>query len=350
MATSSSSAAARDDVPRTFDEIQPVAVHTPKPGTLVRPVLPTDGTRITMLFRTWASELKPEDVAAVHDYVNVGLTSINFGSMCSGSDIPAIVMQHFAAFCEDFYQIDTKYRHQFSCEKDEQKRSFISEVHPDVGHLFRDVHEMCAPMAFDVKKNSDVLTPCCDVLAAGFPCQDCSALNPHASSDANRACIADGTLRTGTVYAGILDYIAKCGHADPEMVLLENVATFKNRPKPKIAGAVETKDRTSNSKTTDRLPSNLDMAAHFMRERCSRVLHAWQLSPELFGVPQMRNRIWMTSFRTSDLDGLMTDAQYHDELNKIMDLLVGFEASPIDDYLLPAECLRHGLDLLFCWA
>ena len=338
MASAACSAAAgTSDVLRGFGDVPKVAVHFPKAAAgVLRAALPSDGTRITSLFRVWASELDPVDVAAVHDYLRVGLPTMNFGSMCSGSDIPALVMQHFASFCQDFYHIEPTFRHQFACEKDDQKRAFIAEVHPDVVHLFRDVHDMCRPTAFDVKKNTDVLTPCCDVLAAGFPCQDSSALNPHSSSDANRACVAQGTLRTGSVYGAILDYIAKCGRADPDFVLLENVASLKNRPKAKPA--IDTKGN-GNFKTQDRLPSNLDMASLLMQQRCSRVLHAWQLSPELFGVPQMRNRIWMTSARTSDLDGLMTDAQYHDELDRIMDTFVGFQATGIDDYVLPAECL-----------
>ena len=104
----------------------------------------------------------------------------------------------------------------------------------DVGHLFCDVHNMCQPKAFDVKKNADVLTPCCDILVAGFPCQDCSVLNPHSSSDANRACITKGAQRTRSVYGAILEY----------------AAAFKKQPKAKSNGKAQ--DLKSNGDELDR--------------------------------------------------------------------------------------------------
>ena len=259
-----------------------------------------------------------------------GVGELNFGSMCSGSDIPALVVKAFADFCRDFWGAEPSFRHTFACEKDEHKRKFIAEVHAHVEHLFRDVREMTQATAVDVKLDKAVPTPSSSVFAAGFPCQDCSALNPNASSDQNRSCIAQGSLRTGSVFHGIVTYLEgrmRSGD-DPDVVLLENVASFKNRPNPR-------------GKAAPRPPSKLQWAAHFLKDRCGRVLHACrQLSPDLFGVPQMRNRIWMTAMRASDLKDLLTLRNYRAELNSIMDELVGFVPTPIEEYMVPDENLR----------
>ena len=314
-------------LPAPIPEVQ---VHMPKvTSDKRRAVLPAHDMRLPALFAAWAQSLTPDDVVLVNEFLRDGVGELNFGSMCSGSDIPALVVKAFADFCRDFWGAEPSFRHTFACEKDEQKRKFIAEVHAHVEHLFRDVHEMTQATAVDVKLDKAVPTPSSSVFAAGFPCQDCSALNPNASSDQNRSCIAQGSLRTGSVFHGIVTYLEgrmRSGD-DPDIVLLENVASFKNRPNPR-------------GKAAPRPPSNLQWAAHFLKDRCGRVLHAWQLSPDLFGVPQMRNRIWMTAVRASDLKDLLTLQEYHAELNSIMDELVGFVPTPIEEYMVPDENLR----------
>ena len=207
-------------LPAPIPEVQ---VHMPKvTSDKRRAVLPAHDMRLPALFAAWAQSLTPDDVVLVNEFLRDGVGELNFGSMCSGSDIPALVVKAFADFCRDFWGAEPSFRHTFACEKDEHKRKFIAEVHAHVEHLFRDVHEMTQATAVDVKLDKAVPTPSSSVFAAGFPCQDCSALNPNASSDQNRSCIAQGSLRTGSVFHGIVTYLEgrmRRGD-DPDVVLV----------------------------------------------------------------------------------------------------------------------------------
>ena len=48
----------------------------------------------------------------------------------------------------------------------------------------------------------------------------------------------------------------------------------------------------------------------------------------------------MTAVRASDLKDLLTLQEYHAELNSIIDELVGFVPTPIEEYMVPDENLR----------
>ncbi|CAE6966127.1 unnamed protein product [Symbiodinium sp. CCMP2592] len=134
-------------------------------------------------------------------------------------------------------------------------------------------------------------------MTAGFPCQDCSVLNPSSSTSSNRSCVADGTLRTGSVLQGIVHYLQSTGLVGPNFCLFENVAGLK------------TKTRNADGSTG---PSNLDHVGHLISTKTDRLLHVWELDPRMFGVPQSRKRLWMTAIPRRIFEGLLPEHEGYD--------------------------------------
>ena len=159
-----------------------------------------------------------------------------------------------------------------------------------------------------------------DIVTAGFPCQDVSKLNPHAKKASHGSCIEAGTLRTGSVFAGIAAYLKKMPTAEsPEIVLLENVANLG-----RVAQKGKAADRTSN----------LDKINEVMSAELGRTLHTWSLCPVMFGVPAKRQRLWMTAVKKSSYQDVWNEAELHKELNRSMNCLVEFKMNKVDEFLL----------------
>ena len=159
----------------------------------------------------------------------------------------------------------------------------------------------------------------CRILAAGFPCLDVSGLNPHSRTLRNRQCISQVALRTGEVFAGIVEYIKAmiCRRRPPEVIIFENVMGLKNPPKDDPNG-----------------PSNLDIVG-LMLSGLGYRLHAWHLSPRMFGVPQCRQRVWTTAIRTSNMEGVLADFLESSEiLAELMSRITGFPESKLVKYLV----------------
>eukprot|EP00959_Pyramimonas_sp_CCMP1952_P297884 6231339-Pyramimonas_sp.AAC.1 len=119
-------------------------------------------------------------------------------------------------------------------------------------------------------------------MAGGWPCTDASPSNIDASSERNRLCVAEGTLRTGSVFAGIVNWSAKSaeqGHLD--FTLGENA--------PASASPLRQDGEVSG-------PGNLSAACAIFSQRADMVTFAFSLNPQLFGCPQSRDRLWFPSF------------------------------------------------------
>jgi site-specific DNA-cytosine methylase len=179
-------------------------------------------------------------------------------SLCAGSDAPMLVV----------HQVQTHFGwkavHAFSVEKNVRKRAFIKMM---FGHrmrsLYHDVLELDKGEAWDDIAGRLTAIPAANIVIGGFPCTDISSLNPRAKDAQNRRTIADGSLRTGTCFASIVQYAAKSGSS---LMILENVLTLASRSSP---GGL----------------SNLDAAI----ERATAAgfaSHAFELTPLLFGTPQ----------------------------------------------------------------
>ena len=283
--------------------------------------LPVGPGRLHKLFDGWLTKLVPSEVSGLKGYL-VGQWSQpgwpHFGSICSGTDIPAAVCEQWRSwagdFAGDFERLDMRFEHKFSCELDPKKRGFIRSVHPGVGHIFGDVMDLSGQEAWCFKTGGLTPVPACEVVAAGFPCTDVSHLNPHSRTQANRSCVGHSSMRTGGVFGGILDYL-RSQDTKPTVLLLENVMGLSAPPK-------------------EGGPSNLDIVG-LQLAGLGYHLHAWYLTPKMFGVPQCRQRVWMTAIRTDLVQDLVHNlSEVNDILAELMSRITGWPQSDLNDYLV----------------
>ena len=130
------------------------------------------------------------------------------------------------------------------------------------------------------------------------------------------SCVLQGSLRTGSVFHGIVDYFREHG-AKLDALGLENVATIHLPPRNKQRDVVG--------------PSNLDCVSYIMREELGKIVVSFDLCPTMFGVPQTRRRIWMTAVSANFP---CQDRVIYEMMEDIMDRIVGIEMSPVQEYLL----------------
>jgi hypothetical protein len=99
--------------------------------------------------------------------------------------------------------------------------------------------------------------------------------------------VPQGSLRTGSVFEGITDYVTAHSE-DMEWLTLENVAALAYPPVDK-----QTKEPTG--------PSNLDCAVYQLENVNLMFSHTWLLWPMMFGVPAGRLRLYNSSMRQKKL-------------------------------------------------
>ena len=154
-------------------------------------------------------------------------------------------------------------------------------------------------------------------LFAGFPCTDVSGLNRSRRAAANMACVAGASLRTGSVFQGILDFLQSPQGAEVDLVLLENVRSLDDR-----------------HETDGGVTSNLIAAVQKLNDADVTVV-TFELDPRLLGTPQMRSRLWMVAMPRRVLRRLgATEAAARRYLTDCMARLVGSQLVPLDEYLL----------------
>ena len=90
----------------------------------------------------WSDKLTGEEVCHLKDYLvkQSGRTKAiteptDFGSMCSGADIPAAVCEQWWSWAGQLTGHDFEYKRRFSSELDAKKRAFINVMRPNVGHI-----------------------------------------------------------------------------------------------------------------------------------------------------------------------------------------------------------------------
>jgi len=142
---------------------------------------------------------------------------------------------------------------------------FASEIDPKLRAIYK--ANFGKEPAGDIKKVDAKDVPSHDLLCAGFPCQPFSKAGDQMGwEDAVR----------GTVFFNIVEILK---HHQPKFIILENVAHFVRHDK---------------GNTYAKVKQSLESLGY-------KVKHA-QLSPHRFGVPQIRERMYMVG-QLGDLDG-----------------------------------------------
>jgi DNA (cytosine-5)-methyltransferase 1 len=137
---------------------------------------------------------------------------------------------------------------------------FASEILPHLRELY--LENFGVRPAGDIREVDATQVPWHDLLCAGFPCQPFSKAGEQMGWE--------DTAR-GTVFWNIMEIVQR---KRPRMVLLENVAHFI---------------RHDDGNTYKKVKAALESAGYGVDFR--------QFSPHQFGVPQIRERIYMVAFR-----------------------------------------------------
>ena len=215
--------------------------------------------------------------------------------------------------------------HVYACEICPEKRRWILEMFPG-SLVFQDALELEQDTA---KNDAGEYVPVprrWRVKIAGFPCQAASSQNVNQASSENRSCILNETLSTGSVFGVIRKLAVEHLHlfeADIEagyltFMQLENVLNL----------AVRTKGFTL---------SNLEQVLKIFDE-VGWICVVFHLSPEDFGVPVSRPRLWMVSVPKLCIKAAgLTEDTFRECMHECMNRLVGFDMEPIDSYLLPDD-------------
>lgn len=302
----------------------PVRRPTPSIAHLQDAPLQAGPGYLQSLFRRFLRRLEPRELTdltawLMHLSANGGMS---FGSICSGSDAPVLVLNAFFDVMATDYQIPMHgVDHCFACERSMSKANFLNEVWADCQHCFRNAEDMGQELAFEWRSRGPKRVGPVDVLMAGFPCTDNSRLNAHSGLTQNKTCLARGDMNSGSAFAGILAHLKN--HDSAKLF-----AIFENTPglaTPPV-----------DSKTHRPLgPDNLSTAGYLL-DRAGFVLKAFQLTPLLFGVPQSRQRFWMPCFRRIMLEARGLDAEEANRiLDSVMDRCVGSMPMDLEAFLLP---------------
>lgn len=246
---------------------------------------------------------------------------ISASSTCAGTDSPALVLKALAGAMADVLGVNVVVSCPWFCEVNPQKRSFLMQMFPEAKHAFADVADLGYPKALCYKSEKYVIIPPTDVGFGGFPCQDASRLNKHASSQRNKSMVAENDGRTGSVFQHIRKYLEQT--PANKVYFFENVSALASRPWHK---------------------SNLAAVLQAMRD-CGRPTKAFDVCPTMFGVPQTRRRIWMASVSRSLIDQLKTtEEKLFSSMTSLLTRFTGHHLTPLEDVLLEEtspEVLQH---------
>jgi site-specific DNA-cytosine methylase len=152
----------------------------------------------------------------------------------------------------------------FMCEFNPVKQAYLSAAFPDAERLYRDMFEVAAGSAYDIKTESWSKPPRVDLLMAGYPCVSISSLC-NSPQDFN-----DTSSKTGGGYEAVMRYIAR---ERPKLVALENVR--------QMFSAVT----STNERPVDVQNKRME-ALGYVSAACLK-------SAADFHIPQSRRRAWM---------------------------------------------------------
>ena len=153
---------------------------------------------------------------------------LRVNTMCAGSESPLLNLQSLQKVI-NIRGGTVKFRHGFSSEFNEDKVKVIIKAFPQISKIFKDVTQLWQAYQTNLLTGQEEEVDDCDLNIAGFPCQDASRLNPHSSSLKNCSSVAEGSLRTGSVFHGICSYLQGPGKSC-KMLMLENVEGLMQLP------------------------------------------------------------------------------------------------------------------------
>jgi len=179
---------------------------------------------------------------------------------------------------------------------------FASEVEPHLQELYKE--NFCLEAKGDIRKVPLTRVPAHDILCAGFPCQPFS----KAGSQEGLKC-----PRNGDLFHYVMQILRL---RKPNYVILENV--------PNLA-------RHEGGATWKRMRHRLHCAGYDTREH--------RFSPHQFGIPQIRERIYIVGSR-DDLDDFEWPAETPNPDMSIVEALEDHpkDAKPIPEYVI--KCLN----------
>lgn len=157
---------------------------------------------------------------------------------------------------------------------DPQKLSL--KLFPDCKRMFGDAGQLGGCHAWHYAGNAVSYIPSAHVFVAGCPCADASRRNMHSARAANRGCIANGDLRTGNSFRGLLGFVKVNSPGEMLHLMLENVLALAT-PAHRM------------------LNRNLDHACDLLNGIGWQVV-VFKLCPSLVGVPQHRDSLWFSGF------------------------------------------------------
>ena len=239
--------------------------------------------------------------------------SFGIASVCSGTDSSTLAFQSVARALRHDLLADCSCHTLFAAELSPEKRRFLKAVYPSLPKLFGDLTKLTQPQCKNFMTGRFDAAGGTDWLFGGFPCQDASSLSTAAASTANKQCIANNSLRTGSCFAGIIEYIEL--HRVP-FVVLENVVGLRG--------------------------ANLESA--MMRlHTAGYIVRVYWLNAMSFGAPQQRPRLWFACTYMPWLaqqvgqDSLSEEAQsrFAGHLDELVQSFMGHEVMNLDMFLLP---------------
>eukprot|EP00959_Pyramimonas_sp_CCMP1952_P335682 7028912-Pyramimonas_sp.AAC.1 len=140
------------------------------------------------------------------------------GSLCTGTDVAAKVMDALSEFVCTEYEVDLAFVQVLQCESDPDKQNFL-KAHSLADMMVSKVSDLIqGPKALDLLTDTEMIIPHVDVVASGFPC---TSRTPVSCNSAKlKGCVQKGIGDTGRTYQEIRTFFSK---ARPSLVFLENV-------------------------------------------------------------------------------------------------------------------------------
>ena len=291
-----------------------------------REALPVSKDHLCNLYRRFLESISAEQRLRLVQYIDTELQSRwRVATACSGTDGPILSWKALSQVLLADASCQLNIVHQFSCEQNKSKQTFIRAAFPQLSHLFEDCTSLTDVKALDVVTGSMQSVPMeLDCLQAGFPCTDVSRMHKDSGSLEHQTCLMDGSLRSGSVFHTLRKFANKCRQLSPgtmQMVMYENVLGLASPPIDK-----KTKEQVG--------PTNLQVVC-FLLDIDGYFVMVWTLSPCDFSVPQNRVRLYILAVPKSRLDMIAQEATVF--CDRTMNALVGADLQDMCDYVLPDD-------------
>ena len=265
---------------------------------------------------------------------------IHVGTACSGSDAPVLVMKAFVAAVKQQYGVCVDLQHNFSCEHDDSKQTFLERMytrtpdHIDMQHLFDSTQLLRrgpGKDALDVlTKQPETIPPCSD-LYFGFPCQDVSKLNNSSRQASNRTAVKDSAHRTGSVFKDIMRYVEK--HVAAAAAEYEDMVPLQAMIMENVLGLLD-RPKGVDPDTGLEYHSNMEYVDLAVR-KVGFCMIPLVVDPRMFGMPVCRPRLFLLCLPLQKLvDAGVSEGQLRAMATQHMQKLCTSQMRDLDDFLL----------------